>query len=136
MTENMSDNTTHDDRRVQPEAGYETSDASLLGVAGFAAVLTVATLIVLAMLWWLLGYLIPRQPAGREPASELAAQEHGRLPPSPQLEGLAMPPAGQPAPGAAEEYGWVDRKAGIVRVPLDEAMRIVIGKFSPPPRKK
>jgi hypothetical protein len=46
-----------------------------------------------------------------------------------RLEELRRLPAGTSAPGTegaeASDYGWVDRGAGIVRIPVDEAMKVV-----------
>jgi hypothetical protein len=114
---------------AHPEAGHEASDASVVGVGGFAAALTVATLIVLAILWWLLGFLTARPTSVPGPASLLAHQERDHRPPQPRLEGLSVP---ERAAGP-EAYGWVDKSAGIVRVPIDEAMEIVAQKVSSSP---
>ena len=54
--------------------------------------------------------------------------EPGRQPPAPRLQTL---PAQDLAAVRAEEdrtlttYGWVDEQAGIVRIPIDEAMKIL-----------
>jgi hypothetical protein len=126
----MTENQLHD--AAHPEVGHEASDASLAGVAGFAAALTVATLVVLALLWLLLGFLTTRPTAVPGSPSVLAPRERGHWPPEPRLEGLPVP-GGAPVPGRPAEYGWVDRNAGIVRVPIDEAMKIVAEKFSSSP---
>ena len=35
--------------------------------------------------------------------------------------------------GVLESYGWVDQKAGIVRIPIEEAMRLLVERGLPSP---
>jgi hypothetical protein len=118
--------------------GHETSDANVRGVLGFAAglvVFVVASLIVVA---WLFHYFAAREERMKRPLSALAASERGRLPPEPRLEGLEHArqleqPQG-PSTGTPQGYGWVDREAGIVRIPIENAMNIIAEKLpSRPP---
>ena len=36
---------------------------------------------------------------------------------------------------ALESYGWIDREKGIVRIPIDEAMRLLVERGLPPAEK-
>jgi hypothetical protein len=64
----------------------------------------------------------------------LATSQEPRLPPEPRLQ---TNPRGDLADlrGGEEQtlksYGWVDKSAGVVRIPIDEAMKIVVQKGLP-----
>jgi hypothetical protein len=113
-----------------PETGYETSDASLRGVLGFGVVLAVVTIIVQVVLWWMFSYWMHLATPGQPAASASATYPQERFPPEPRLEGLK--PAsefGQPPPAAEtapEVYQWADRKAGIARIPIEQAVQILV----------
>jgi hypothetical protein len=58
-----------------------------------------------------------------------------RTPPEPRLEPDPLAP--RAAAQAREDailasYGWVDRKAGIARIPIDRAMELLVEKGLPP----
>jgi len=82
--------------------------------------------------------------AREDPApTALSRFEPGRRPPEPRLQ--EDPFADLIALHAEEDtvlgsYGWVDRKAGVVRIPIQEAMRIVAERGLPvrpaPPASK
>jgi hypothetical protein len=113
---------------------HETTDVNIGGVLLFAASLFVVGVIVHLLVWVLFGYL-----SGRE--TRLGAREHPLtvtretpLPPEPRLQ---INPRGDLRELRAHEdevltsYGWVDKNAGIVRIPIEEAMKIVVQKGLP-----
>ncbi len=125
------------DKSASRELGHEPADESLFWVLTFALALVVLSVVIGVVLWWMLHRLLAREPAVKPPPSVLAATQRGQLPPEPRLEGLASYGApSKPAEAgsiAGQGYGWVDRKARIVRIPVDEAMAILADKL--PSRK-
>ena len=68
------------------------------------------------------------------PEFPLAAEQENRLPPEPRLQ--TNPRQDLRDLRSAEEavltgYGWVDKKAGIARIPIDEAMKLTVERGLP-----
>jgi hypothetical protein len=130
----------HDPSDARPKLEHEPSDASLGGVASFAVSLVILGVIIQVVLWGMFRHLLSREPQVKPPQSVLAASHRGQLPPAPRLEGLESlggPSAGLAAEqAAAGQYGWIDRKAGIVRIPVDEAINILADKLPSVPQRQ
>ena len=115
----MAEMNRHDEPLVNPGVRHEPSDASAGWVLVCAVSLIVLAAVVFVLLLWLFRPL-------------LRTGERGQLPAGPRLEGLvsdfspARPEKAQR--GAPPEYGWVDRKTGIVRIPVDDAIEILARK--------
>ena len=111
-----------------PDVRFERTDvdASALLKAGF--VILVVTIGVVFFLYWLY-FVFVRQEASRQPAPPVLKAQAGVLtPPAPLLQ--PSPPVDLAAFRAQEDailngYGWVDKEKRIVRMPVDEAMRIL-----------
>lgn len=107
-----------------PDVAYERSDVDPRLLAGIAAGLVATVAIVLVALR--IGFPVARDRAVDAP--------QGRLPPAPQLQ---ADPARDLAvfrraeDDALSSYGWIDRSRGIVRVPIDEAMRKTLERGLP-----
>jgi hypothetical protein len=102
----------------------------LLSLLGIAAVLVAAVI----FLWPIYGYLSRLQPPASFPTSPLVKGQYPIGPSQPPLQGtpgqkLPLPVELQQMQEQAEEqlnsYGWVDRQAGVVRIPIAEAMRLL-----------
>jgi hypothetical protein len=121
------------DLEDNPEVHYETSDVNIRGILMFGAALMVTVIVVGGLMWVLFRYLSQRE-AAVAPVYPLAVSQAPRLPPEPRLQ---TNPRGDLAElqGSEEEalkaYGWVDKNAGVVRIPIEEAMKIVIQKGLP-----
>ncbi len=69
------------------------------------------------------------------PPPPLGRSDEGRLPPEPRLQ---TAPAGELAALVEDEqraltgYGWVDEKAGVARIPIEEAMALFVGGMRAP----
>ena len=112
----------------------ETSDIDLGGVLRFAIGLVAAGVVIHVLVWFLYAYF--RREAARPMPAEfpLATTALRRLPPEPRLQ--TDPRDDLANMRLAEErilmsYGWVDRNAGIVRIPIDEAMTLTIARGLP-----
>ncbi len=137
------------ENKSQPK--HETRDVSIRGVLMFCFSLAAAILVVTVVLWGLF-HVFSRQAERREPeVSPVFRQGRARQDfPAPQLQ----PPP--PVPGAADNryrpfitdtvdlqtmqqreryllnsYGWVDQNAGIVHIPIEQAMDMLIQQGLP-----
>jgi hypothetical protein len=113
------------------EAKYEEKDFSVRWVVTFGIGLALMVIVSLTLVVWffrIYGALQPRVPA----ASALATRGEP-LPPPPRLQ--ASPESDLSAMRAREDavlysYGWVDRRNGIVRIPITRAMDLLVEKGS------
>jgi hypothetical protein len=111
--------------------GYESSDLKPRSIAIFGLALAVVVAACLIVTAWLFGFFAARR-----------AQEDVLPSPLARVESPAGPVLQVNAPGdlarlRAEEgatlstYGWVDRAAGTVRIPIDRAMRLLLERGLP-----
>jgi hypothetical protein len=118
-----------------PEAGYEHTDANVWILAKFGLWLVISALVIHAGLWLVFALFVEQREAKTEaefPLAVSAAQP--RLPAGPRLQAK---PANEILEFRRQEdavlhgYGWVDRPAGTVRIPIDEAMRLTVERGLP-----
>src|SRR3989442_5282615 len=77
-----------------------------------------------------------RQLAGDPPPSPIAEARAPRLPPGPRLQSspvLDMEQLRAREDSVLTSYGWVDRQAGIGRIPIDRAVELLLEKGLPAP---
>jgi hypothetical protein len=127
---------TDDRRPTNPAVRHEPSDVDVRGIYATGAALVVLAILIQVTAWLVFRHLDERESRLKPPVSGTAAEERGRLPPPPRLEGLERMEGNNPdvRPGALrpsrqpslDEYGWVDREAGIVRIPLDRAIKMIL----------
>jgi hypothetical protein len=117
-----------------PEVHHETSDVNIRAIFGFGAGLIVVAIGIHFIVWLLFMYFAARE-AQRVPLEyPLAASQGERLPPEPRLQVTPRQDLGELRASEDETlatYGWVDRNAGIVRIPIDEAMRLTLERGLP-----
>ena len=134
----MSQHTQRDDEHSESTA-YETRDVKIRPLAVFLVGLLV--LMVAAYLIVLLVFrLFNAQKVAEDATADPVAVERAALPPE---QRLPAEPRIQADPGGdlqvlrrAEDrlllnYGWVDREAGIVHIPIDQAMKLVVQEGLP-----
>ncbi len=110
--------------------GHERSDLKPRSILLFGIVLSVTVLVCLAIANWMFNYFAAVQRQSSPPLSPLAKQE---APPGPHLQ--AQAPEDLRKFRAEEEatlnsYGWVNQQAGIVRIPIDRAMQLLMQQGS------
>ena len=116
------------------ESEHEESDVDVRAILGFGAALLTVGLAVAVFLYWLVGFY-GRQAERRETrVFPLAAEQQEQLPPEPRLQ--SDPQGDLRALRTQEEellksYGWVNKEAGIARIPIDEAMKLVVQRGLP-----
>ena len=119
----------------EPGPGHEESDVSIRGIVRFGIGLAVAAGVIHVAMWGLFRFLDTRQSRKDRPVPPLVAAGLARTPPGPRLE--PDPIAPRRAMQARENvllqtYGWVDRGAGAVRIPVDRAMELLVERGLPP----
>jgi len=123
-------------RETPPGAGHEHTDAEIGPIIKFAIWITVIAIVVHFGALYMFNVMSDQR-------AEANVDEFPLAPPQP---GLVLPqgawrlqrfPANEMYDFRLQEqhqvrtYGWVDRGAGTVRIPLDEAMRLAIARGLP-----
>jgi hypothetical protein len=118
-----------------PHGPVEGDGVSYRGIFWFVVVLTVTTIFCQVLMWVMFGWEERRDAKNATPRSPLAAPA-GELPPAPNLLFVGGPEnLGEPMnlskfrtkeSETLTTYGWVDRNAGTVRIPIDRAKALVI----------
>jgi hypothetical protein len=120
----------HDNPRVD----HETSDVNIRAILGFIAGL-IGSAVVIHFVIWLFFVYLERREATRIPAQyPLAVGQGDQQPPGPTLQ--ANPRQDLRDLRAQEEaalksYGWIDKGTGVVRIPIEEAMRLTVERGLP-----
>ncbi len=117
-----------------PENRHEHRDVNVFALGKFAIGLIIVSVFCIGLVAGVFQYLLHRE--GGQPLSrvESPAQDARQLPPEPRLE--ETPAADLQEMRAAEQkiqtsYGWLDESAGIVRLPIDRAMDLVVERGLP-----
>lgn len=110
-----------------PGIGHEKRDVRFAPVLIGAALIVAMVIAAAAGMLRLYGSLASREAARSAPANPLSASVPA-LPPEPRLQ--ADPVADLRALRAAEQaildgYGWLDREAGVARIPIERAMDLI-----------
>jgi len=114
-----------------PGKGHETRDLNLRAVVLFAVGLLLVGLATHWMVARLFKGLQHREDRKDVPAPPDASRE---LPPEPRLEEISTATLGALRRREEQElgtYAWVDRPRGIVRVPIERAMQILLQRGLP-----
>jgi hypothetical protein len=116
-------------RETPPGAGHEHTDANSWIIAKFMIWLTVAAVIIHVGLGLLFNLFVEQRVERTDPRYPLAASEGPRVPPEPRLqrfprEDIMNFRLGEEA--ALQQYGWVDKGAGTVHIPIHDAMRLML----------
>jgi len=115
-------------------AGYELSDISTKVTVVSAIALVVAGVVVHVLVWLLYVAFGQAASASYSPQYPLAAAGAPPLPPAPMLQ---VKPREELKQLVSEEEAvlhsttWVDRNAGIVRIPIERAMQLVVERGLP-----
>jgi len=116
-----------------PADRHERRDVNVLAVSKFGiglALLCIASFAIVVGVFRYLEHVTEGVPAGRQNAA-IDARER---PPAPQLE--ETPALDLEREQAAEQellhtYGWIDKQAGVVRLPIDRAIDLVAQRGLP-----
>lgn len=131
----MSDPSAKPQGRQQGGVGYEKRDANAAWIFGIVAFLFVSGLIIHFCIAGVLNRMekkpMPQDPwAGARPAANTEAEPKGvpRLQLAPDVDLQAFR-AREDA--ELNSYGWIDRTKGVVRIPIERAMDLVVQRGLP-----
>ncbi|HWF83323.1 MAG TPA: hypothetical protein VG222_00660 [Vicinamibacterales bacterium] len=113
---------------------HETSDVNIRAIFAFGAALIVVAVAVHFIIWLMFLYFGAREARSEVRQFPLAASEENRLPPEPRLQtnprqDLKDLRSGEDA--ILNSYSWVDKNAGVVRIPIGEAMKLTVQRGLP-----
>jgi hypothetical protein len=114
--------------------GYEKKDANVRLLAWLLAGLLGATSLVVALTGLLTRHLVQRE-ARKSPVPSTLAGTRSDVPPEPRLQNSPFDDLKRlqaEEEKALSSYGWVDRKAGIARIPIERALEIASQGGLPP----
>jgi hypothetical protein len=112
---------------------HEHSDVDIRGILAFCVGLIVVALIVQGSIYLLFRYFTAQEAARTTTEYPLAVGQE-RLPPEPRLQ---TNPRGdlQELRTREEEllgsYGWVDKDSGVVRIPVEQALKLTLERGLP-----
>jgi hypothetical protein len=117
-----------------PAVHHETSDVNIRAIFAFGAALIVVAVAVHFIIWLMFLYFGAREAHGEVRQFPLAASQENRLPPEPRLQtnprqDLIDLRNGEDA--LLKGYSWVDKNQGVVRIPIDEAMKLTVQRGLP-----
>jgi hypothetical protein len=116
----------------QTSIGHETRDPAIRPIVLTGAGLALTLVMVGFVVYGIFQYLATH-PATSLPSNPMAVFD-SQIPPAPRIEAH---PAIQIQELRAQEaqtlstYGWVDKKAGVVRIPIDRAMELQLQRGFP-----
>lgn len=122
-----------DTNRQGHGVSVEPDRVSVGPIVKFAVTLTVVSLVTMVLVWGLFRLLEARTRATEAGPTPVEAERprtaEQKLPPAPRLEidataSLARLRAEENA--RLTSYGWVDKPAGIVRIPIDRAIELMV----------
>ena len=134
MSRDVNDGVHHHLEHIdQPTVHHEESDVNVRAIFGFAGALIIVAIVVHLAAWGLFVYFGNRE-AARAPEFPMAVAGEPREPPSPRLQ--VAPRQDLQAFREQEEavlngYTWADRRAGTVRIPIAEAMKLTVQRGLP-----
>jgi len=112
-------------------AGYERSDAQLAPVLWFVVGLTATVLVAFLSMRWLFDAFDARAMAADAQPHPMATTVE---PPAPRLQtetSLDLIAHRERERELTTRYAWVDREAGVVRIPIERAMQLVLERGLP-----
>jgi hypothetical protein len=117
------------------EVTHEASDVNIRAILIFAGGLLALAAVVYFVVWLLFGYFDRRETraSGVRTYPLAVGQEH-RLPPEPRLQTNPrqdLKDLRDSEDTLLKSYRWVDRNGGVVRIPIDEAMKLTLQRGLP-----
>ena len=122
------------DAEHNPGVHHETTDVNFRGIVGFGVGLMVTGILVAFVVWVLFKYFDSREAHRVAPEYPLAATQESRLPPEPRLQTNPredLQDLRTQEDRILNSYGWVDKNAGIARIPIEEAMKLTVQRGLP-----
>jgi hypothetical protein len=134
MAEVHMPHAAHDDGDQNAGVHHETTDVDISAILLSGVGLIVSAVLISFVVWVLFKYFESREARRVAPEYPLAATQEVRVPPEPRLQ--TNPREDLQDLRAQEDrilnsYGWIDKNTGVVRIPIDEAMKLVVQRGLP-----
>ena len=113
---------------------HEESDVDFRGIISFGVALFAVAVFVYVLIFGLFKFFDSRERVQAPAEYPLAAAQGHREPPEPRLQTHPRQDLSDllaREDGLLTSYGWVDRNAGIVRIPIDAAMKLTLERGLP-----
>ena len=124
----------HEHHTHAARAGHEKRDVNISGVVVFIIVLVVVGALIQGAVWVLYRHFDQTVARARVAEFPLAEDSMRRLPPEPRLQvdpREDMANLRRSEDDVLNSYAWVDRNAGVVRIPIDQAMKLIAERGMP-----
>jgi len=132
----MSDShTPHEGERTGEALGHERTDAKMSAIVIFLVVLFGAVILIQPLVFWLMNTFAAQARKSDPVLSPLADTE--QIPPEPRLQADPTADMVELRRKEAEllaSYAWIDKQQGIVRIPIDRAIDLLLERGLPVPR--
>ncbi len=119
---------------MSEHAHHEESDIDVRTILGVGAGLIVLAVVIGAVVWGLYAFLLNREAQGVLTEFPLASGQAQRLPPEPRLQTDPredLRALRQTEDSILQSYGWIDKNTGVVRIPIDQAMKLTLERGLP-----
>jgi hypothetical protein len=109
----------------KPGVGFEESDVNVIAVGKFGVSMVLATIVAMGLVVGVFNFFRAQE------GGKAAYVDPTKTFPQPQLETTPIPELKAVREGekqVLDNYGWVDQQKGVVRIPIDQAMNMVVQK--------
>jgi hypothetical protein len=113
--------------------GHESRDLGIRGILIFGGALVVVAAAIQVGLFLVLRGMVERRDRGEEPRSIFEGPRQPEIP-APRLmtrEGQGLAELRAEEERVLATYGWIDRKEGVVRIPVERAMELILERGLP-----
>ena len=113
---------------------HEESDVNVAAILRYGLGLAVVALVAHVFLWWLLGVYGRQNERAQTQVYPMAAGQQDRRPPLPRLQDNPQQELQQlreKQKALLDGYGWVNKEAGVARIPIEEAIKLVVERGLP-----
>jgi hypothetical protein len=114
-------------------AGHETKDASVLGIVLTGVGLAIGAAIALSIVYGIFRFL-STQELTTAPPNPMAETNRQQFPPAPRIEehpAVEIQELHSKEDSLLSTYGWTDKTAGVVRIPIDRAIELELQRGFP-----
>jgi hypothetical protein len=127
------ENPEHPEHPDNPKVHHEESDVNIRAILAFGGGLIVVAAVIHLLVFALFQFFDSREAIKLTAEYPLAVGQE-RVPPEPRLQtnprqDLADLRAKEDA--VLQSYGWIDRNGGVVRIPIDAAMKLTLERGLP-----
>lgn len=123
----------HNPASHEMPTGHETVDASVRGIIYTGIGLAISTAIIIMIVYGIFQYLA-EHPVTTAPSNPMAETDRQEFPPAPRIQehpAVELQDLHTQEDQILNTYGWTDKPAGIVRIPLDRAMELQMERGFP-----